>query len=95
MTKNEIDFIMADKRHIFRNVSVINRFNTGNDHRLVRGTLNIDFKAERVRLINSRLRSTLFQTMIGSETFQLNLENRFAAVETTSDVNHQNLENVF
>ncbi|XP_046976516.1 uncharacterized protein LOC124542632 [Vanessa cardui] len=50
MTNNEIDFIMTDKRHIFRDVSVINRFNTGSDHRLVRGSLNIDFRAERVRL---------------------------------------------
>jgi DNA primase catalytic subunit len=76
MTKNEIDFIMADKRHIFRDVSVTNRFN------------------ERVRLMKSRLRLTLFQTVIGSETFQQNLENRFAVVEkVTSDVN-QNLENV-
>lgn len=32
MTKNEIDFIMTDKRRIFRDVSVISRFNTGSDH---------------------------------------------------------------
>ncbi|KAA5655622.1 hypothetical protein F3G64_34785, partial [Pseudomonas aeruginosa] len=44
VTKNEIDFIMTDKKHIFRDVSVISRFNTGSDHRLVRGTLNMDFK---------------------------------------------------
>ncbi|KAL4704339.1 hypothetical protein ACJJTC_010724 [Scirpophaga incertulas] len=31
--------------------------------------------------------------MVGSETFQSNLENRFAAVETTTDVN-QNLMDV-
>ncbi|KAJ0179398.1 hypothetical protein K1T71_005110 [Dendrolimus kikuchii] len=32
VTRNEIDFIMADKKHIFRDVSVVNRFNTGSDH---------------------------------------------------------------
>nr|XP_026497963.1 uncharacterized protein LOC113402056 [Vanessa tameamea] len=84
---------MTDKRHIFRDVSVLNRFNTGSDHRLVRGSLNINFKAERVRLMKSTLRPTLLQTIARSEAFQSNLENRFAAVKTTTDVN-QNLENV-
>lgn len=42
--KNEIDFIMTDKKRIFRDVSVINRFNIGSDHRMVRGTLNNNFK---------------------------------------------------
>ncbi|XP_064076267.1 craniofacial development protein 2-like [Vanessa tameamea] len=93
MTKNEIDFVMTDKRHIFRDVSVINRFNTGSDHRLVRGSLNINFKAERVRLMKSTLRPSMLQTTAGSETFQSNLENRFAAMKTTTDVN-QNLKNV-
>jgi hypothetical protein len=72
MTKNEIDFIMADKRHIFRDVSVINRFNTGSNHRLARGTLNINFKS-RTGPMTSRLRPTLFQTMIGSEKFRADL----------------------
>ncbi|XP_073967475.1 uncharacterized protein [Choristoneura fumiferana] len=95
MTKNEIDFIITDKKRIFRDVSVINRFNTGSDHRLVRGSLNIDFKLERVRLMKSRLRPTLLQTIVGSEKFQSNLENRFAAVHTTNSVGiDQALENV-
>ncbi|KAL4719546.1 hypothetical protein ACJJTC_012981, partial [Scirpophaga incertulas] len=41
----------------------------------------------------ARLRPSLLQNMVGSETFQSNLENRFAAVETTTDVN-QNLMDV-
>ncbi|KAJ0169495.1 hypothetical protein K1T71_015082 [Dendrolimus kikuchii] len=86
VTKNEIDFIMADKKHIFRDVSVVNRFNTGSDHRLVRGTLNIDFKAERLRLIKSNLRPTPPQIILGSEQFQLELQNRFESLETTGDV---------
>ncbi|PZC83186.1 hypothetical protein B5X24_HaOG208277 [Helicoverpa armigera] len=69
------------------------KFNTGSDYRFVRGSLNINFKAERFRLMKARLRPTLLQTISGSETFQSNLENRFAAVETTTDVN-QNHEYV-
>ncbi|CAG9117622.1 unnamed protein product [Plutella xylostella] len=60
-TKNEKDFIMTDKRHIFRDVPVINRFKTGSDHRLLRGTLNINFKLERRCLVKSTLRPTLHQ----------------------------------
>jgi hypothetical protein len=72
MTKNEIDFIMADKRHIFRDVSVINRFNTGRNHRLVRGTLNINFKS-RTGPDDVQTPTSLFQTMIGSEKFRADL----------------------
>ncbi|KAJ0183213.1 hypothetical protein K1T71_001189 [Dendrolimus kikuchii] len=86
VTRNEIDFIMADKKHIFRDVSVVNRFNTGSDHRLVRGTLNINFKAERLRLVKSTLRPTPPQMIHGSEQFQLELRNRFESLETTGDV---------
>ena len=86
VTRSEIDYIIADKRRIFRDVSVVTRFNTGSDHRLVRGTLNIHYKLERLRLIKSTLRPHLLQTAAGSETFQLKLENRFAVLETTSDV---------
>lgn len=86
MTKNEIDFIISDKKRIFRDVSVINRFKTGSDHRLLRGTLNIDFKLERSRLMKSTLRPNLLQSVVGSDAFQLKLENRFAALETTIDV---------
>lgn len=57
-TKNEIDFILTDKRHIFRNVSVINRFNTGSDHLMVRGSLNINIRLDRARLVTSTLRSS-------------------------------------
>ena len=35
-TKNEIDYIMTDRPDIFLDVSVINSFNTGSDHRMIR-----------------------------------------------------------
>ncbi|KAJ0176565.1 hypothetical protein K1T71_007744 [Dendrolimus kikuchii] len=77
---------MADKKYIFRDVSVVNRFNTGSDHRLVRGTLNINFKAERLRLVKSTLRPSPPQMIHGSEQFQLELHNRFESLETTGNV---------
>lgn len=92
-TKNEIDFIMTDKKHIFRDISVVNRFNTGSDHRLMRGTLNINYVFERSRMMRSVLRPTLDQTGQGSKAFHLELRNRFTAVETTDDVD-KDLESV-
>lgn len=61
VTRNEIDFIMADKKRIFTDVSVVNRFSAGSDHRLIRGTINIDIRLERTRLMRSTLRPSLPQ----------------------------------
>ena len=55
-TRNEIDFIMTTKKRIFSDVSVISKVKTGSDHRIVRGTLNINVKLERSRLMKSTLR---------------------------------------
>lgn len=86
VTKNEIDFIMTNRRYIFKDVTVINRFNTGSDHRLVRGTLNINFRIERNRLMKSTLRPSLHLIHAGRKQFQLELQNRFSLLETTEDV---------
>ncbi|XP_048484817.1 uncharacterized protein LOC125490255 [Plutella xylostella] len=91
-TKNEIDFIMTDKRHIFRDVSVINRFKTGSDHRLLRGTLNINFKLERRRLVKSTLRPTLNQIRAGNTSFQRELQSRFESLETTTDIDADTIQ---
>ena len=88
-TKSEIDFILTDKRHIFNDVSVINRVKTGSDHRMVRGTLNINIKLERSRLMKSTLRPTPVQIQ-GSENFQLELQNRFADLELCTSVDSIN-----
>nr|ADI61818.1 endonuclease-reverse transcriptase [Bombyx mori] len=93
VTKNEIDFIIADKKRLFRDVSVVNRFNTGSDHRLVRATLTIDARLERHRMIQSTLRPNQLQISAGSEAFHKTLENRFVNLETTNDVD-ENLKNL-
>lgn len=50
-TKNEIDFILANSRKICTDVSVLNRFDTNSDHRLVRASLSFNLKTERNKLI--------------------------------------------
>lgn len=62
-----------DRKRILRDVSVIKRFNTESDHRIVRGILNINLKLE-----NNRLRSHLHSTVpqAGYVQFQLEIQNR-------------------
>ena len=51
VTKNEIDYILTDKPQTFTDVSLINSFNTGSGHRMIRGSMTINTRLERARLI--------------------------------------------
>ncbi|KAI5743429.1 hypothetical protein M8J77_018082 [Diaphorina citri] len=53
--RNEIDFILANKMETIKDVTVLNRFNTGSDHRLVRAKLAIDLRQERRKLIRKKI----------------------------------------
>ncbi|CAG4951120.1 unnamed protein product [Parnassius apollo] len=88
-TKNEIDFIMTTRRQLFSDVSVIARVKTGSDHRMARGTLNLNVKLERSRLMKSTLRSprALIQN---PESFHLELRIRFQYLEDCSAVDDMN-----
>ncbi|XP_041982923.1 craniofacial development protein 2-like, partial [Aricia agestis] len=88
VVRNEIDFIITDRKYIFRDVSVINRFNTGSDYRLLRGSLSVCFKLERAHMLRSTLRP-YSQQSVAETQFQLQLRNRFDALnisETTMEV---------
>ena len=82
-TANEIDYILTDKRRIFRDVTVLNRCDTGSDHRLVRSTLDINYKLERSRLLRAQLRPSQIED---PEGFQLELQNRFSMLGNTDNV---------
>ncbi|XP_068692612.1 uncharacterized protein [Montipora foliosa] len=73
--------ILTDKPHIVTDVTVINRFNTGSDHRLVRGTLAINTKLERARLTRRQKRPNGLVLSAKATEFQLLLTNRFEALE--------------
>lgn len=83
-TKNEIDFILSTKKQVFDDVSVINAVKTGSDHRMVRGTLNLNIKLERSRLMKSTLRPAPIQVQ-NPESFQLELQNRFECLGSSVD----------
>ena len=90
--KNEIDYILTDKPHVLTDVSVINRFNMGDDHRMVRGTLTINTKLERARLTRRQKRPNEVVLSEKAVEFQLLLTNRFEALqlETTDDLDTYN-----
>jgi len=54
-TTNEIDFILANKARLFQDISVLNKFKTGSDHRLVRGCIKINAKVERWKLMKKQV----------------------------------------
>ena len=52
LTNIEIYYILTDMSLTFSDVSVINSFITGSDHRMIRGSMTIAARLERARLIN-------------------------------------------
>ena len=90
-TKNEIDYIMTDKPSMVTDVTVINRFNIGSDHRMVMGSITLNTRAERRKFLNKNTRTGVDTQMIGTKnTFQLELKNRFTALEEHDDMDSLN-----
>ena len=91
-TKNEIDYIMTDKPSLVTDVTVINRNNIGSDHRMVMGSITLNTRAERRKLLNKNSRTRVDTQMIGTKknTFQLELKNRFTALEEHDEIDSLN-----
>ena len=91
-TKNKIDYIMTDKPSMVTDVTVINRVNIGSDHRMVMGSITLNTRTERTKLLNKNTRTRVDTQMIGTKknTFQLELKNRFTALEEHDDMDSLN-----
>lgn len=50
-TKNQIDFMITDKKQIVTDVTVLNRLSVENDHRMVKAEISLYLKAERFKLV--------------------------------------------
>ena len=77
-TKNEIDYIMTDNPSMVTDVTVINRVNIGSDHRMVMGSITLNTRAERRKLLNKNTRTRVDTQITGTKknTFQPELKNR-------------------
>ena len=91
-TKNEIDYIITVKPSMVTDVTVLNRINTGSDHRMVMGSITLNTRAERRKLLNKNTRTRVDTQMIGTKknTFQIELKNRFTALEEHEDMDSLN-----
>ena len=91
-TKNEIDYIMTDNPSMVTDVTVINRVNIGSDHRMVMCSITLNTRAERRKLLNKNTRTSVDTQMTGTKknTFQLELKNRFTALEEHDDMDSLN-----
>lgn len=50
-TKNEIDFIITDKKQTVTDVTVLNSLSVGSDHRMVRAKILLNLRTERKKLV--------------------------------------------
>ena len=91
-TRNEIDYIMTDKPSMVTDVTVINRIDIESDHRMVMGSITLNTRRERRKLLNKNTRTRVDTQMIGTKknTFQLELKNRFTALEEHDDMDSLN-----
>ena len=87
-TKNEIDYTITDKPSMVTDVTVINRINIGSDHRMVMGSITLNTRSGRRKLLNKNTRTRVDTQMIGTKknTFQLELKNRLTALEEHVDI---------
>ena len=81
-TKSEIVYVVTDKGSMVTDLTVLNRINIGSDHRMVMGSITLNTRAGRRKLLNKNTRTRVDTQMIGTKknTFQLELKNRFTAL---------------
>ena len=82
VTKNENDYVLTDKPHTFTDVYVVNSFNTGSDHRMIRGSMTIKTRLERARLIKIPHKANAGAFSANAAYFQLLLTNKFEALNS-------------
>ncbi|XP_071646707.1 craniofacial development protein 2-like [Temnothorax longispinosus] len=84
--KNEIDYVLATDKRICADVSTLNRFDTGSDHRLVRAKVLVDTRLERKRLMNKKVRPTLAELRGKEEEYKTTLEQKLKPTEKLQEL---------
>lgn len=91
-TKNEIDYIISNKKYIVTDVTVLNRFDLGSDHRLVRAKVIINKKLERKKLIQQQKYPTLQQLKQNKERYQNELNRKITTAERLNEMSIDDIE---
>lgn len=89
--KNEIDYVISNNKQICKDVSVLNRFNTGSDHRLVRADIIINTRPERNKMIRRPRFPTGEELKIKEQDYQNELKRRLEPTESLINLNLNDL----
>src|SRR5271156_1950450 len=77
---------MASDENIIENLTVLNRVNTGSDHRLIRGRFNFKTGIDRAKLVKSQTPKIDYVTLKARhEMFQLELHNKFSEIQVAEN----------
>ena len=81
--RNQIDFILSSDRRIIQDCSVITSVDIGSDHRMLRAKIKINRRLKRLKRIKRQkpLKINTSNLELHEEMFQLELKNRFRALE--------------
>lgn len=93
ITKNEIDYVLTNKKLIVKDLSALNRFDTGSDHRLIRAKIEINTKKERNKLIKIQPFPTSETIQENLQKFQAGLNKKLSNKEALDSLNVNDLEN--
>lgn len=89
-TKNEIDFIITNKKYIVKDVSVLNQLTTGSDHRMVRAKVLIDMSKERHKLIKKTAQNRPWMEPSSVVDFQQSINEELRVDDPDDNVNSLN-----
>ena len=73
---------MSTDQSIIQDVSIINKVNTGSDHRLVRCKASFNTRLERIKLVKSKRKYINVEALrLNKQEFQITLKNRFEELQ--------------
>lgn len=98
VTKNEIDYIIANRKSTVKNVTVLNNFTTGSDHRLVRAKIMLNTRFERSKMVKKHEKVDVQRLQELSADFQTEmsakLDNTTGQNDTLDNLNNKIVETV-
>lgn len=84
VTKNQIDLIISNMKNIVQDVTVLNKFSIGSDHRAVRAKIVINTRKERLKLIRKTVSRKSLTTQSADQYAKL-LNSRLSPMLTNEE----------
>ena len=98
VTKNEIDYIITNRKSTVKNVTVLNQFTTGSDHRMVRAKVTLNTRFQRSKLVKRRERIDAQRLYEQSEEFATQMSAELVDIDnqydTLDELNNKIVESI-